>query len=62
MGLQLQTILNAEDSPSRNGVPDTPSSARYPSGVSSIQHQVRVSRPCQNQLILFVAAKRPPLA
>ncbi|KAL1603540.1 hypothetical protein SLS60_005128 [Paraconiothyrium brasiliense] len=37
MGLQLQTILNAEDSPSRNGVPDTPSSARYPSGVSSVQ-------------------------
>lgn len=36
MGLQLQTILNAEDSPSRNGVPDTPSSARYPSGVSSV--------------------------
>ncbi|PSN62934.1 hypothetical protein BS50DRAFT_648187 [Corynespora cassiicola Philippines] len=32
MGLQLQTILNAEDSPSRNSVPDTPSSARYPSG------------------------------
>lgn len=31
MGLQLQTILNAEDSPSRNSVPDTPSSARYPS-------------------------------
>ncbi|KAF2682448.1 hypothetical protein K458DRAFT_58941 [Lentithecium fluviatile CBS 122367] len=38
MGLQLQTILNAEDSPSRNSVPDTPSSARYPSGVSSV-HQ-----------------------
>ncbi|KAF2467521.1 uncharacterized protein BDR25DRAFT_63218 [Lindgomyces ingoldianus] len=31
MGLQLQTILNAEDSPSRNSVPDTPSSAKYPS-------------------------------
>ncbi|KAH7123923.1 hypothetical protein B0J11DRAFT_325515 [Dendryphion nanum] len=31
MGLQLQTILNAEDSPSRNSVPDTPSSVRYPS-------------------------------
>ncbi|ORX93695.1 hypothetical protein BCR34DRAFT_608482 [Clohesyomyces aquaticus] len=30
MGLQLQTILNAEDSPSRASVPDTPSSARYP--------------------------------
>ncbi|KAF9699483.1 hypothetical protein EKO04_002295 [Ascochyta lentis] len=28
MGLQLQTILNAEDSPTRN-VPDTPSSARH---------------------------------
>jgi hypothetical protein len=43
MGLQLQTILNAEDSPSRHSVPsvpDTPSSARYPSGVPSIQ-QVR---------------------
>ncbi|KAJ4287969.1 hypothetical protein N0V90_011984 [Kalmusia sp. IMI 367209] len=36
MGLQLHTILNAEDSPSRNGVPDTPSSARYPSGVSAV--------------------------
>ncbi|KAF2187007.1 hypothetical protein K469DRAFT_725627 [Zopfia rhizophila CBS 207.26] len=34
MGLQLQTILNAEDSPSRNSVPDTPSSARYPSGTA----------------------------
>ncbi|OCK76258.1 hypothetical protein K432DRAFT_150965 [Lepidopterella palustris CBS 459.81] len=32
MGLQLQTILNAEDSPSRNSIPDTPQSARYPSG------------------------------
>lgn len=30
MGLQLQTILNAEDCPSRNSVPDTPQSARYP--------------------------------
>lgn len=40
MGLQLQTILNAEDSPSRNGVPDTPTSARYPSGVSSVPQQV----------------------
>ncbi|KAF2869378.1 hypothetical protein BDV95DRAFT_498040 [Massariosphaeria phaeospora] len=28
MGLQLQTILNAEDSPSRNSVPDTPSHHR----------------------------------
>ncbi|KAF2109479.1 hypothetical protein BDV96DRAFT_615804 [Lophiotrema nucula] len=35
MGLQLQTILNAEDSPSRNSIPETPSSARYPSGVSN---------------------------
>lgn len=32
-GLQLQTILNAEDSPSRSSVPDTPVSARY-SGAS----------------------------
>ncbi|KAJ8117274.1 hypothetical protein OPT61_g1481 [Boeremia exigua] len=31
MGLQLQTILNAEDSPTRN-VPDTPSSARHQAG------------------------------
>lgn len=34
-GLQLQTILNAEDSPSRNSVPDTPSSARYPPQMSN---------------------------
>jgi hypothetical protein len=27
-GLQLQTILNAEDSPSRNSMPETPHSAR----------------------------------
>lgn len=27
-GLQLQTILNAEDSPSRLSVPDTPASTR----------------------------------
>ncbi|KAF2025824.1 hypothetical protein EK21DRAFT_103680 [Setomelanomma holmii] len=34
MGLQLQTLLNPEDSPSRNsGFPDTPSSSRYPSGL-----------------------------
>ncbi|KAF2201122.1 hypothetical protein GQ43DRAFT_472079 [Delitschia confertaspora ATCC 74209] len=31
MGLQLQTILNAEDSPTRHSVPETPSSARHPS-------------------------------
>ncbi|KAL1633171.1 hypothetical protein SLS56_003034 [Neofusicoccum ribis] len=30
-GLQLQTILNAEDSPSRNSIPETPQSARQPS-------------------------------
>ncbi|KAH8733041.1 hypothetical protein GQ44DRAFT_17413 [Phaeosphaeriaceae sp. PMI808] len=34
MGLQLQTLLNPEDSPSRHSVPDTPSSSRYPSGLS----------------------------
>ncbi|KAF1912242.1 hypothetical protein BDU57DRAFT_542101 [Ampelomyces quisqualis] len=34
MGLQLQTLLNPEDSPSRHSVPDTPSSSRYPSGFS----------------------------
>ncbi|OAL55680.1 hypothetical protein IQ07DRAFT_174873 [Pyrenochaeta sp. DS3sAY3a] len=37
MGLQLQTLLNpSEDSPSRIPVPDTPSSARYPSGLSQV--------------------------
>ncbi|KAJ9669306.1 hypothetical protein H2201_000658, partial [Coniosporium apollinis] len=30
-GLQLHTILNAEDSPSRHSVPETPQSARYAS-------------------------------
>ena len=35
MGLQLQTLLNpSEESPSRCSVPDTPSSAKYPSGLS----------------------------
>ncbi|KAH7087206.1 hypothetical protein FB567DRAFT_61721 [Paraphoma chrysanthemicola] len=34
MGLQLQTLLNPDDSPSRGSVPDTPSSSRYPSGLS----------------------------
>lgn len=34
MGLQLHTLLNPEDSPSRQSMPETPSSARYPSGVS----------------------------
>lgn len=34
MGLQVQTLLNPEESPSRNSVPGTPSLARYPSGVS----------------------------
>ncbi|CAN9305214.1 unnamed protein product [Alternaria alternata] len=35
MGLQLQTLLNpSDDSTSRNSVPETPSSARYPSGYS----------------------------
>ncbi|KAF1836722.1 hypothetical protein BDW02DRAFT_492973 [Decorospora gaudefroyi] len=35
MGLQVQTLLNpSDDSPSRSGVPETPSSARYPSGFS----------------------------
>ncbi|KAG9188794.1 hypothetical protein G6011_07499 [Alternaria panax] len=40
MGLQLQTLLNpSDDSASRNSVPETPSSARYPSGFSqSSQH------------------------
>ncbi|KAF2132641.1 hypothetical protein P153DRAFT_168994 [Dothidotthia symphoricarpi CBS 119687] len=33
MGLQLQTILNTEDSPSRSSVVDTPSSSRYSSGL-----------------------------
>ncbi|CAO2656709.1 Nn.00g055120.m01.CDS01 [Neocucurbitaria sp. VM-36] len=37
MGLQLQTLLNpSEESPSRNSIPDTPSSARYPSGLSQL--------------------------
>ncbi|KAE8829104.1 hypothetical protein CFE70_008391 [Pyrenophora teres f. teres 0-1] len=36
MGLQVCTLLNPSDdsSPSRNSIPDTPSSARYPSGLS----------------------------
>jgi hypothetical protein len=34
MGLQLQTLLNPEDAPTRNSMPDTPSSSRYPSGIS----------------------------
>jgi hypothetical protein len=35
MGLQVQTLLNpSEDSPSRASIPETPSSARYPSGFS----------------------------
>ena len=41
MGLQVQTLLNpSEESPSRNSIPDTPSSARYPSGLSQ-SSQVR---------------------
>ncbi|KAL5379425.1 hypothetical protein DPSP01_008491 [Paraphaeosphaeria sporulosa] len=63
MGLQLQTILNAEDSPSRNGAPDTPSSARYPSGVSSIQHQPPNALPSLNQgfdnRLSFEASSQP---
>lgn len=41
MGLQVQTLLNpSDDSPARGGIPDTPSSARYPSGLSQLsQHQ-----------------------
>lgn len=38
MGLQLQTLLNPEESPSRNSVPETPSSSRYPSGLSQQSH------------------------
>ncbi|KAL6168366.1 hypothetical protein ACJQWK_06015 [Exserohilum turcicum] len=35
MGLQVQTLLNpSDDSPSRASIPETPSSARYPSGFS----------------------------
>ncbi|KAL1794669.1 hypothetical protein ACET3X_006485 [Alternaria dauci] len=35
MGLQLQTLLNpSDDSTSRNSVPETPSSARYPAAFS----------------------------
>jgi hypothetical protein len=37
MGLQLQTLLNPEDSPSRHSVPDTPSSSRYPSGLQQVR-------------------------
>lgn len=33
-GLQLQTILNAEDPPTRNAIPETPQSARQPSQTS----------------------------
>lgn len=35
MGLQVQTLLNpSEDSPTCASIPETPSSARYPSGFS----------------------------
>jgi hypothetical protein len=34
MSLNVHTLLNPEESPSRNSVPDTPSSSRYPSGLS----------------------------
>ena len=41
MGLQVQTLLNpSDDSPSRASIPETPSSARYPSGFSQ-SSQVR---------------------
>jgi hypothetical protein len=43
MGLQVQTLLNpSDDSPSRASIPETPSSARYPSGFSH-SSQVRQS-------------------
>lgn len=45
MGLQLQTILNAEDSPTRN-VPDTPTSARHQAVHAQ---QVRCSPPHQTR-------------
>ncbi|KAK7522085.1 hypothetical protein IWZ03DRAFT_108858 [Phyllosticta citriasiana] len=41
-GLQLQTILNAEDSPSRNSIPETPHSVRHlsqaPTSLPSFNH------------------------
>ncbi|KAF1951856.1 hypothetical protein CC80DRAFT_187874 [Byssothecium circinans] len=50
MGLQIQTILNDEDSPSRNSVPDTPSSARYPSGVSRLSNVSSIGQQQPNAL------------
>jgi hypothetical protein len=51
MGLQVQTLLNpSDDSPSRNSIPDTPSSARYPSGLSHSSQVRRVSSLLRIQL------------
>jgi hypothetical protein len=54
MGLQLQTLLNPEDSPSRHSVPDTPSSSKYPSGLQQVRMystwpRLTLTR-CQNAL------------
>ena len=62
MGLQLQTILNAEDSPSRNGAPDTPTSARYPSGVPSVQQPVSIPFPHGRAALTRITAQCPALA
>lgn len=44
MGLQVQTLLNpSEDSPSRTSIPDTPSSVRYPSGLSQLSQVCELS-------------------
>lgn len=54
-GLQLHKILNAEDSPSRHSVPETPQSARYASQhVGPTCHQYNV---VTNECL----ACRPPL-
>jgi hypothetical protein len=49
MGLHVQTLLNpSDDSPSRSSIPETPSSARYPSGFSQssqVCHSIAVYRP-----------------
>jgi hypothetical protein len=49
LGLQVQTLLNpSDDSPSRSSIPETPSSARYPSGFSQssqVRHHNAVQTP-----------------
>lgn len=52
MGLQVQTLLNpSDDSPSRASIPDTPSSARYPSGFSQSSQVCSFSIVSRSRLI-----------